>query len=139
MLERVKGPCEQALIEAGVTVDKIHAIEVVGSGSRIPAILKILTETIGKESRWTMNASECVARGCALQCAILSPTFKVHEFKVQESFSFSIALAWKGSAPESEDGSSEQQQITIVLPKGNPVQTTKALTLFRLQKVKRPS
>jgi hypothetical protein len=29
-----------------------------------------------------MNASECVARGCALQCAILSPTFKVREFQV---------------------------------------------------------
>lgn len=131
MLERVKGPCEQALIEAGVTLDKIHAVEVVGSGSRVPAILKILTETFGKEPRRTMNASECVARGCALQCAILSPTFKVREFKVQESFPFSIALAWKGSAPESEDGSSEQQQITIVFPKGNPVPSTKALTFFR--------
>jgi len=131
MLERVKGPCEQALIEAGVTVDKIHAVEVVGSGSRIPAILKILTETFGKEPRRTMNASECVARGCALQCAILSPTFKVREFKVQESFPFSIALAWKGSAPESEDGSSEQQQMTIVFPKGNTLPSTKALTFFR--------
>jgi heat shock protein 4 len=29
-----------------------------------------------------MNASECVARGCALECAILSPTFKVREFQV---------------------------------------------------------
>ena len=29
-----------------------------------------------------MNASECVARGCALQCAVLSPTFKVREFEV---------------------------------------------------------
>lgn len=61
-----KGPLEQPLIEAGVTVDKIHVVEVVGSDSCIPAILKILAKTFGKESRWTMNASECVARGRAL-------------------------------------------------------------------------
>jgi molecular chaperone DnaK (HSP70) len=37
MLKRVKGPCEQVLIEAGDNVDKIQAVEVVGLGSRIPA------------------------------------------------------------------------------------------------------
>jgi heat shock protein 4 len=116
MLERVKGPCEQVLIEAGVNVDKIHAVEVVGSGSRIPAISKILTETFGKKPRRTMNTSEWVARECALQCAILSLTFKVCEFKVQESFPFSIVLVWKGSASASEDGSSEQQQMTNCVP-----------------------
>lgn len=76
MLERVKGRCQQALIEVGVTVDNIHVVEVVGSSSSIPAtaILKILTNTFGKESRRTMDASECVDRGRALQCVILSPT-----------------------------------------------------------------
>lgn len=86
MLERVKGPLETALQEAGLTVDQIHAVEVVGSGSRVPAINKILTEFFGMEPRRTMNASECVARGCALQCAILSPTFKVREFQVHCRF-----------------------------------------------------
>jgi molecular chaperone DnaK (HSP70) len=58
-------------------------VEVVGSGSRVPAINKILTEFFKKEPRRTMNASECVAKGAALQCAILSPTFKVREFQVK--------------------------------------------------------
>lgn len=82
ILERVKGPLEKALAEAGLTVENIHMVEVVGSGSRVPAINKILTEFFKKEPRRTMNASECVARGAALQCAILSPTFKVREFQV---------------------------------------------------------
>lgn len=82
ILERVKGPLEKALAEAGLTVENIHSVEVVGSGSRVPAIIRILTEFFGKEPRRTMNASECVARGCALQCAILSPTLKVREFQV---------------------------------------------------------
>lgn len=82
ILERVKEPLKNALSDAGLSVENIHAVEVVGSGSRIPAIIRILTEFFGKEPRRTMNASECVARGCALQCAILSPTFKVRDFQV---------------------------------------------------------
>jgi heat shock protein 4 len=82
VLERVKGPLEKALAEAGLSRENVHFVEVVGSGSRVPAIIKIITEFFGKEPRRTMNASECVARGCALQCAILSPTFKVREFQV---------------------------------------------------------
>ncbi|VAH15208.1 unnamed protein product [Triticum turgidum subsp. durum] len=90
VLERVKGPLEKALSEAGLTTESLHFVEVVGSGSRVPAVMKIITEFFGKEPRRTMNASECVARGCALQCAILSPTFKVREFQLMKGFLFQL-------------------------------------------------
>jgi heat shock protein 4 len=131
ILERVKKPLEKALADAGLTVEDVHMVEVVGSASRIPSIVKILTEFFGKEPRRTMNASECVARGSALQCAILSPTFKVREFRVNESFPFSIALSWKGSAPDNQNGSADNQQSTIVFPKGNVIPSVKALTFYR--------
>jgi len=83
ILDRVKGPCLKALQESGLTVDQISAVELVGSGSRVPAIVRTLVEVFGKEPRRTMNASECVARGCALQCAMLSPTFRVRDFEVR--------------------------------------------------------
>ncbi|WVZ96824.1 hypothetical protein U9M48_042412 [Paspalum notatum var. saurae] len=104
VLER---PLEKALAEAGLTTEDVHFVEVVGSGSRVPAIIEIITKFFGKQPRSTMNASECVARGCAVQCAMLSPTFKVREFN--------------DSAP----------QQTIVFPKGNTVPSTKALTFYR--------
>ncbi|CAN6326868.1 unnamed protein product [Urochloa humidicola] len=125
VLERVKGPLEKALSEAGLTIDDVHFVEVVGSGSRVPAIIKIITEFFGKEPRRTMNASECVARGCALQCAILSPTFKVREFQVNDGFPFSIALSWKS------DSQNSAPQQTLVFPKGNAIPCVKALTFFR--------
>ncbi|KAF9595883.1 hypothetical protein IFM89_005369, partial [Coptis chinensis] len=81
ILERVKVPLEKAIADAGLT-----------------------------EPRRTMNASECVARGCALQCAILSPTFKVREFQVNESFPFSIALSWKGTASDSQKGAADPKR-----------------------------
>lgn len=92
ILERVRKPLEKALSEAGLMVENIHSVELVGSGSRVPAMLRILTEFFGKEPRRTMNASECVAKGCALECAILSPTFKVREFQVRMLVEFSGLL-----------------------------------------------
>ncbi|KAL3528783.1 hypothetical protein ACH5RR_008105 [Cinchona calisaya] len=131
ILERVKKPLEKALADAGLGIENIYAVEVVGSGSRVPTLIKILTEFFGKEPRRTMNASECVAKGAALQCAILSPTFKVREFQVNESFAFPIALSWKGSAPDAQNGAADNQQSTIVFPKGNPIPSVKALTFYR--------
>ncbi|CAJ1955198.1 unnamed protein product [Sphenostylis stenocarpa] len=131
ILERVKGPLEKALAEAGLTVENVHMVEVVGSGSRVPAVNKILAEFFKKEPRRTMNASECVARGCALQCAILSPTFKVREFQVNESFPFSISLSWKGASSDAQDSGPDNVQSTLVFPKGNPIPSVKALTIYR--------
>ncbi|XP_024357147.1 heat shock 70 kDa protein 14 [Physcomitrium patens] len=130
ILEKVRGPCEKALAASKLTLDKIYAVEVVGSGSRVPAILKILSSVFGKEPSRTMNASECIARGCTLQCAMLSPTFRVRDFEVQDSFPFAIGLSWKGAAPETE-GEEEVSSNNIVFVKGNPVPSTKLLTFYR--------
>jgi len=82
LLERISVPSRKALADAGLSVRKIHSVELVGSGSRIPAISKLLSSLYGKEPSRTLNSSECVARGCALQCAMLSPIFRVREYEV---------------------------------------------------------
>ena len=82
LLERISVPCRKALVDSGLTVEKIHSVELVGSGSRIPAITRILTSLFKREPSRTINASECVARGCVLQCAMLSPIYRVREYEV---------------------------------------------------------
>uniref|UniRef100_A0A0D6QY02 Uncharacterized protein n=1 Tax=Araucaria cunninghamii TaxID=56994 RepID=A0A0D6QY02_ARACU len=131
LLERVKAPCQRALDDANLSIDEIYSVEVVGSGSRIPAILKILGGFFRREPSRTLNASECIARGCALQCAMLSPTFRVREFQVQDSFPFSVALCWKGPASEADEGSVATQPNSVLFRKGNPIPSTKMLTFFR--------
>ncbi|RWW51087.1 hypothetical protein BHE74_00042601, partial [Ensete ventricosum] len=81
LLDRLLEPCKQALVNAGLNQDRINAVELVGSGSRIPAITRILTEFFRREPSRTLNASECVARGCALHCAMLSPIFRVRDYE----------------------------------------------------------
>ncbi|UXI15084.1 hypothetical protein NH340_JMT01027 [Sarcoptes scabiei] len=70
---------------------KIDSVEIVGGTSRIPFIKKIIKELSGLEPSTTLNADEAVARGCALQCAILSPTFKVaRELHLIDSLSYDV-------------------------------------------------
>lgn len=133
LLERLKIPCQKALAEAKLSVDTIHSVEVVGSGSRIPAILRTLSSLFKKEPSRTLNASECIARGCALQCAMLSPTFRVRDFQVEDSFPFSIVVNERGHAPtlEANEGSVSMQSNNVIFPRGNPIPSTKILTLHR--------
>lgn len=91
LLERVAEPCIKAVQESGINLVEIHTIELVGSGSRVPAITKMLTKFFGKVPARTLNASECVARGCALRCAMLSPTQQVRDYEVIPYYSFAIS------------------------------------------------
>eukprot|EP00271_Cylindrocystis_brebissonii_P009668 TRINITY_DN2471_c0_g1_i1.p1 TRINITY_DN2471_c0_g1~~TRINITY_DN2471_c0_g1_i1.p1 ORF type:complete len:840 (+),score=205.94 TRINITY_DN2471_c0_g1_i1:111-2630(+) len=135
VIERVRGPCLKALEESGLTPEQISVVEVVGSGSRVPALLKVLTSVFGREPSRTMNASECIARGCALQCAMLSPTFRVRDFEVQDSYPFPIALSWKqvASATEGEGEDSAAQPNQVVFTANNPLPSSKLLTFYRTE------
>ncbi|KAL8468931.1 hypothetical protein ACS0TY_031948 [Phlomoides rotata] len=124
LLERISIPCRKALLDSGLAVEKIHSVELVGSGSRIPAITKMLSSLFRKEPSRTLNASECVARGCSLQCAMLSPIFRVREYEVEDCFPFSIAFA-------SDEGPIHTLADGVLFPKGISFPSTKILTLHR--------
>ncbi|XP_014502537.1 heat shock 70 kDa protein 16 [Vigna radiata var. radiata] len=122
LLERISVPCKKALADAALTVEKISSVELVGSGSRIPAITRILSSLFKRELSRRLNASECVARGCALQCAMLSPVFLVKEYEVRDAIPFSIGL--------SSDGKAIRAGLHggVLFPRGQPIPSVKILT-----------
>lgn len=65
------------LHDSGLKVEDIHSVEIVGGSSRVPAIKRLIENVFHQIPSTTLNQDEAVARGCALQCAMLSPTFKV--------------------------------------------------------------
>ncbi|KAL2322644.1 hypothetical protein Fmac_027023 [Flemingia macrophylla] len=124
LLNRVSIPCHRALTDANLTEEKISSVELVGSCSRIPAIRTLLTSLFKREPSRQLNASECVARGCALQCAMLSPVYRVREYEVQDTLPFSVGLS-TGGVPIAA-GSKD-----VLFPRGQPFPSVKVVTFHR--------
>jgi heat shock protein 4 len=124
----VDATLEQALTEAKLTKEDIDIVEVVGGGSRVPAIKERIQAFFGKTLSFTLNQDEAIARGCAFSCAILSPVFKVRDFAVQDVISYPIEFAWEKDA----DIPDEDTSLTV-FNKGNVMPSTKILTFYRKQ------
>lgn len=129
LLERTHVPLEEALSQAKLTKDDIDVIEVVGGGSRVPALKERIQAFFGgKPLSFTLNADEALARGSAFSCAILSPVFRVRDFSVQDIISYPIEFGWE-KAPDIPD---EDTSLTV-FNKGNVMPSTKILTFYRKQ------
>uniref|UniRef100_A0A8D2ZUR9 Heat shock protein 4b n=1 Tax=Scophthalmus maximus TaxID=52904 RepID=A0A8D2ZUR9_SCOMX len=124
ILTRVEPPLQSLLEHAKLKKEDIYAVEIVGGASRIPAVKERISKFFGKEISTTLNADEAVTRGCALQCAILSPAFKVREFSITDIVSYPISLKWHSAA---EEGLSDCE----VFPKSHAAPFSKVLTFYR--------
>ncbi|KAG0304790.1 adenyl-nucleotide exchange factor sse1 [Dissophora globulifera] len=124
LIGRVEAPLRQALEDAGMTIADIDAVEMVGGSIRIPALKERIQAYFGKELSSTLNQDEAVARGAALQCAILSPSFKVREFAVHDITDYPVKMTWQPT-PE------EEETELVVFNKNNSIPSTKILTFYR--------
>jgi len=71
LIERTKGPCEQALKDAGLSASEINDVILVGGQSRMPKVQEIVQSIFGKEPRKDVNPDEAVALGAAIQAGVL--------------------------------------------------------------------
>jgi molecular chaperone DnaK len=72
LLERCRGPLEQAMSDAKLTADDIDEVILVGGATRMPAVQELVRRlTRGKEPNMTVNPDEVVAIGAALQAGVL--------------------------------------------------------------------
>uniref|UniRef100_A0A673C8N5 Heat shock protein 4 like n=1 Tax=Sphaeramia orbicularis TaxID=375764 RepID=A0A673C8N5_9TELE len=123
-LMRVELPVKAALEQSKLSRDDIYAVEIVGGATRIPAIKERISKFFCKDVSTTLNADEAVARGSALQCAILSPAFKVREFSITDVVPFPITLRWKSPT---EDGLGECE----VFSKNHAAPFSKVITFHK--------
>lgn len=122
-LARTERTLARALQEAGLRPTDVESVELVGGGTRVPAVKQLVRKVFNREPSTTLNQDEAVARGCALQCAMLSPIFKVREFQVVDAQPFPIELCY---APgKGEEGRAE------VFPRWHQVPFSKMLTFYR--------
>eukprot|EP00744_Colponema_vietnamica_P001095 GILI01001851.1.p1 GENE.GILI01001851.1~~GILI01001851.1.p1 ORF type:complete len:805 (-),score=310.11 GILI01001851.1:409-2823(-) len=84
IMQNLRNLITTAIAEAGITAEQLVSLEVIGGGSRIPLFKQVIAEVIGKQGSYTLNATECVAKGAAITAAVYSPKFQVREFVVNE-------------------------------------------------------
>merc|ERR1719210_3313586 len=145
MMDKVQKVLDDAKAAAGIPVEEIDYVEMVGGASRVPWVKEMCSAAFGgKDLSTTMNADEAVARGCALQAAILSPLYKVRDFEVKDTLTVPISIGWMGSSADAEavkdKGEDDGEQMTgaegeyktaVVFPLGSSMNTLKMLTFYR--------
>jgi molecular chaperone DnaK len=72
VIERCRGPVEQALSDAGIGPRDVDRIVFVGGPTRMPVVRKFFEDLFGRPAEMGVDPMECVASGAAIQAGVLS-------------------------------------------------------------------
>ena len=72
LIDRTRQHCLRALSDAGVTVDELDEVLLVGGSTRIPRVRNFVAELFGREPNTTSNPDEAIAMGAVIQAGVLS-------------------------------------------------------------------
>ena len=76
LVKKTIEPCRIALKDAGLTINDIDEVILVGGQTRMPMVQKVVKDFFGKEPRKDVNPDEAVAVGAAIQAGVLSGEVK---------------------------------------------------------------
>ena len=76
LIERTMAPCRTAIKDAGIKIEDITDVILVGGQSRMPKVQEKVKEIFGKEPRKDVNPDEAVAVGAAIQGGVLQGDVK---------------------------------------------------------------
>ncbi|MBP3957954.1 Hsp70 family protein [Gemmata sp. G18] len=92
-LARAELPIRRVLGDAKFTRDQIDEVILVGGATRMPLVVKRVTELLGKEPRHRLNPDEVVALGAAVQAALVGRAAAVEELVVTDVAPFTLGVA----------------------------------------------
>jgi molecular chaperone DnaK len=76
LIERCRGPFEQAIKDAGLSKEDLEHVILVGGSTRMPAVHELVNDLTGKEPHKGVNPDEVVAVGAAIQAGVLKGEVK---------------------------------------------------------------
>src|SRR6516162_1002085 len=76
LIEKTKGPCEQALKDSGLKAADIDEVVLVGGMTRMPKVQDAVKAFFGREPHKGVNPDEVVALGAAVQAGVLQGDVK---------------------------------------------------------------
>jgi molecular chaperone DnaK len=76
LIDRSVEPCKKCLADAGIGIDKINEVVLVGGQTRMPKIQELVKKLFGREPHRGVNPDEVVAVGAAVQAGVLAGDVK---------------------------------------------------------------
>jgi molecular chaperone DnaK len=76
LVQKTIEPCRIALKDAGLSINEVSEVILVGGQTRMPLVQKFVKEFFGKEPRKDVNPDEAVAVGAAVQAGVLTGEVK---------------------------------------------------------------
>ncbi|MDR2340411.1 MAG: molecular chaperone DnaK, partial [Deltaproteobacteria bacterium] len=76
LIQRVVGPCETALKDAGLSPTQVNQVILVGGMTRMPKVVEQVRKIFGQEPSKGVNPDEVVAVGAAIQGGVLKGDVK---------------------------------------------------------------
>lgn len=76
LVQRLRGPFDAALKDAGLSVGEVDEVVLVGGSTRMPMVQEVVRKTTGKEPNKSVNPDEVVAVGAAIQAGVLAGEVK---------------------------------------------------------------
>ena len=76
LVQRTIEPMKKSLSDAGLSMNDVDKIILVGGSTRIPAVQEAVKSFTGKEPSKGVNPDECVASGAAIQAGVLTGEVK---------------------------------------------------------------
>jgi len=121
------------LDSAGMTLEAIDQVILVGGGSRVPKVQELLSKYINKELGKNLNTDESAAMGAVYKAADLSSGFKVKKFITKEAVLFPIDVNFERELDPSEvEGGAEagttKKVRRTLFSKTNPYPQKKIMT-----------
>lgn len=130
--DRVTVPVGKALDSAGMSLEAIDHVILVGGGSRVPKVQELLSKYVNKELGKNLNTDESAAMGAVYKAADLSNGFKVKKFITKEAVLLPIDVNFERELDPSEEGGAESATTKKVrrtlFSKMNPYPQKKIMT-----------
>ena len=90
LLDRLRKPIERSLRDAGVSLQQIDQIVMVGGATRSPVVRRFVTKLFGRIPCLGVNPDEAVAIGAALQCGMKSRDKDIQEVVLTDVCPFTL-------------------------------------------------
>ena len=105
-------PVRKALKDAGMTAKDINKVILVGGSSRIPKVVDLIKNELGKEPSKGVNTDEVVAMGAAIQGGVL--TGEVEDIVLLDVTPLSLGIETLGNV------------MTVLIPRNTTIPTSKS-------------